>query len=83
MKIFQPSPPCINCITLPICKTIITDKDEMFTIRTLNLLSKCSLLHDYVHSQDHLVLDRLNRAIVAITDSKIRMELPSYERKMY
>lgn len=82
MKIKQLNPPCINCITLPMCRTILTNKHEIFTIRALTLLKKCTLLSDYVHSQEHLLLDRLNRAVIVITSDEIQIEDP-YERKMY
>lgn len=83
MKIKTENPPCINCITLPICRALLIDKKETFTLRTLRLFKKCTMLSDYVHGKDdHLMLNRLNLAVIVITSEDIRIMSP-YERKVY
>jgi hypothetical protein len=82
MRIKQPVPPCIDCVTLPICRTILTNKHELFNMRLLNLLNKCSLLSDYVHATEDLMTCRINRAVIVITSNRIQVE-ELYERKMY
>jgi hypothetical protein len=45
-----PDPPCINCITLPICKLdfqSLTFRDTRMNIRALGL--KCNLISDYLY----------------------------------
>jgi hypothetical protein len=45
------NPPCVNCITLPMCKSLIKDyHDRQYSNRyiLIMLYRKCSLLKEYV-----------------------------------
>jgi hypothetical protein len=61
--------PCIDCISLPICKSIINDKENFtFTRKSLNLMDKCSSLKEYVYGKrmirdGGMIIDRLYATI--------------------
>ena len=40
--------PCIDCITLPICRAKLFMSDKTLTSYALYLSDKCSLAHDYI-----------------------------------
>jgi hypothetical protein len=82
MRLNLEPPPCVNCITLPMCRAILQDKKEVFTTRTLKLLKKCTLLSDYVHCPLSIPATKLLKAVNLILSGEIKIE-DQYERKMY
>lgn len=68
--------PCIDCLSLPMCKAVINDKENYtITRKSLSLMDKCSQLKKYVYGErmirdGGLIIDRLYATINYINDGE-------------
>jgi hypothetical protein len=67
------TPPCVNCITLPICRSILGNKGNSkefnlnnFNLKYVTILTKCSVVLNYIYNEKTFIPDRMRIVGTAI-----------------